>query len=1131
MLLPYATPTEAFFIDPNKAPTRFDLILLNNYRALDEYVQGTTWQRNLGKAYSVYERRKQPPASFTMRHKLAEMSKSASADSGLGTSREYAMGSLSPIAEVPTPISPVSDQLGHNAMNGRSASDSPPSKYNTVTLGRHKLNKQTTLGAPGNSVTSRVTPSDASTTAAIINGTHGSVDGSVKHGVRQHGGLLRRHSTFQPRSAEPECEMDELLQQCAREESLTVAFNRSKSWSRYCQLVLTFYNQRLRLEHDHAQKLAKLAETTRTALAAEVKNGGGMPLFGVFNELLDTTDNYVERAESTIKSLSDRAVKHLQQHHDEHENRRRGLKSEFAKQEKSLSQCTSDLKKARRLMEGMQSSYYRARDVTTRSQSAAGAAAINGGGLHNADHQRKLKEVEKKRRNEEDALQKKTESENQVRQLGTKRDFMQNRLLDLKSKTLTELCEDVIKSDRATQISTNQFLEGLTNLFLPYPSKYQELADGARRYRPGSEFMSFLQNLPGRSVSSTSLVRDGTTDDAIASTSTGSTISAATRASTGSSAASLARSRRNALNEVEHYDLIVETQSHRKPKRSIGGRLFDPGSGGNAEYTEPTKSHKLIRTRQVIKCVQCDRVSLLSETVKCTACNLSWHKKCLPSNSVVCGPNAKPFADSSRRVSIFGVSLKHHLELQKCRVPPILDTCIDNIQQRGMRVRGIYRTCGVKSKVEQICQTFEQSKDASEIKLDDVHPMNIASVIKLYLRKLPEPLLGFELYNELIEFDVNMDPITISDYLQDLILTKLPEQNYETLKFLMLHLKRVTWFASDNLMPASNLAAVIAPSLIWAPLAATTPSGNTGAGLTTPVSFVSDAHKQSKVIELIIKNAYDIFKTDPKCDWRDFFERYPETDAPEITEIDDVDGAGEVDIGEEEDDLEDDFEGDDDLEATTACSSSSVSQQPPTPDLLRNTATNNNNIDAGKNNVDDDPEFPPAGFSRRYLPAVRTVSAGNTRSQHYVSQRYEPPPSEEPGRFTKQRSFTTSILVSPQNNRKYFLPQQHSMDSRVEEYNARKASGGQTAVADGATVNRGPASPMTLRSGEVTIDMKHGQFVIPPNNIPDRPPIGPKSSAPVTSNQPGTPTSRGEQTLCVNGLGLIFSPSTDASYV
>lgn len=58
----------------------------------------------------------------------------------------------------------------------------------------------------------------------------------------------------------------------------------------------------------------------------------------------------------------------------------------------------------------------------------------------------------------------------------------------------------------------------------------------------------------------------------------------------------------------------------------------------------------------------------------------------------------------------------------------------------------------MKSKIEQICEDFEQANSDSEVDLSSYHPMNIASVIKLYLRKLPEPLLTHELYDEWIAF-------------------------------------------------------------------------------------------------------------------------------------------------------------------------------------------------------------------------------------------------------------------------------------------------------------------------------------------------------------------------------------------
>ena len=55
---------------------------------------------------------------------------------------------------------------------------------------------------------------------------------------------------------------------------------------------------------------------------------------------------------------------------------------------------------------------------------------------------------------------------------------------------------------------------------------------------------------------------------------------------------------------------------------------------------------------------------------------------------------------------------------------------------------------GVKSKVEKLCQSFEI--DEGNVDLSEHHPNVIANVLKLYLRQLPDPLLTYKLYPDLI---------------------------------------------------------------------------------------------------------------------------------------------------------------------------------------------------------------------------------------------------------------------------------------------------------------------------------------------------------------------------------------------
>ncbi|KIH43992.1 RhoGAP domain protein, partial [Ancylostoma duodenale] len=74
---------------------------------------------------------------------------------------------------------------------------------------------------------------------------------------------------------------------------------------------------------------------------------------------------------------------------------------------------------------------------------------------------------------------------------------------------------------------------------------------------------------------------------------------------------------------------------------------------------------------------------------------------------------------------------------------------------------------------------------------------------------------------------------------------RLPLCNYETLKHLMLHLNRVTWFHESNLMCPSNLSTVVAPSLVWQP---STSADHTAA--------IIDAQHANKTIQCFITHAF-----------------------------------------------------------------------------------------------------------------------------------------------------------------------------------------------------------------------------------------------------------------------------------
>ena len=83
-------------------------------------------------------------------------------------------------------------------------------------------------------------------------------------------------------------------------------------------------------------------------------------------------------------------------------------------------------------------------------------------------------------------------------------------------------------------------------------------------------------------------------------------------------------------------------------------------------------------------------------------------------------------------------------------VPKILKICTDFIEKNGM-VDGIYRHTGLQSNIQRLRNAFDEEKwheIEQECYLNDVH--SVSSLLKMYFRELPNPLLTFQLYHKFI---------------------------------------------------------------------------------------------------------------------------------------------------------------------------------------------------------------------------------------------------------------------------------------------------------------------------------------------------------------------------------------------
>lgn len=195
----------------------------------------------------------------------------------------------------------------------------------------------------------------------------------------------------------------------------------------------------------------------------------------------------------------------------------------------------------------------------------------------------------------------------------------------------------------------------------------------------------------------------------------------------------------------------------------------------------------------------------------------------------------------------FGVDLAEQMARDNVEVPTIVTKCCQAIEKYGMQTQGIYRISGTTSKVANLRQRLD--KDLEAVDLDapewsgDIH--NVTSVLKMWLRELPDPLLTFNLHQGFIEAAKIENDRLRHIRLHERV-NELPDPNYATLKFFLGHLHRINQHAAVNAMSMQNLSIVFGPTLFSQAVV----NGNGG---------MADATLQNVAIETILTHYNDIF--------------------------------------------------------------------------------------------------------------------------------------------------------------------------------------------------------------------------------------------------------------------------------
>jgi hypothetical protein len=149
---------------------------------------------------------------------------------------------------------------------------------------------------------------------------------------------------------------------------------------------------------------------------------------------------------------------------------------------------------------------------------------------------------------------------------------------------------------------------------------------------------------------------------------------------------------------------------------------------------------------------------------------------------------------------------------EEASIPNILTACFRHIEHHGLRTLGIFRVSTSKKRIRQLREDFDCGKETT---LDEEQcPHDVATLLKEYLRDLPDPLLCRDLYQAFVQTQSKsgglVDPFNITFFSSEGIRNRrlqfealqhlvqlLPIANRDTLHALLNFLVMVAQNAAD----------------------------------------------------------------------------------------------------------------------------------------------------------------------------------------------------------------------------------------------------------------------------------------------------------------------------------------------
>ncbi|XP_041790546.1 rho GTPase-activating protein 45 isoform X2 [Chelmon rostratus] len=752
-------------------------------------------------------------------------------------------------------------------------------------------------------------------------------------------------------------EVDVILQRS--EGGVDSALLYAKTISKYMKDLICYVEKRTSLETEFSKGVQRLYQSCKHSITHP-----HMPLFSIYSLALEQDQEQsvgLQQASTTLHNQT--FIQPLLQRKQEHEKRRKEIKEHWIRAKRKVTECEVNLRKAKQAFMARCEEYDKAKTAACRAEEEGGGSTA--------------KSVEKKKRLEEEARNKADEAEATYRTCIADATTQQLELEHTKVTVLRQLQDIIKQSDQTIRSATISYYQLMHMQTVALPVHYQTLCESSKLYDPGQQYAAHVRDLQLPEQPNVYYAFE----NYCPSNSSSHHGHRLRNDSFNTEQTSHADSPVSSVDAAAGDNRDTETQRKRQGHKSWGSTVSDDSVGGEVALESPTAStsdiskiartsstgtmssnedadekdgnvtsfetqningmdpdvvvstrpfrnigmskaaqtHRMRKLRTPAKCRECDSY-VYFQGAECEECFLACHKRCLETLAIQCGHKKL-----QGRLQLFGREFSQVASCASDGIPFIITKCIAEIERRALRMKGIYRVNGVKTRVEKLCQAFENGKELVE--LSQCSPHDISNVLKLYLRQLPEPIMLFRLYNslmglakeslhseaetpegeeaesgsgnpaaskgpELVDLGPDTDPevLVLVDKLKE-FLKELPKANIATLRYIIRHLRRIAELEEDNKMSPSNLGIVFGPSLMRP----------RPTGATISLSSLVDYPHQARIVEALIVFYTSIFQS--KTSQSNKTCRSASTSAQQVSTADDkVESSadGEVDEAREE---------------------------------------------------------------------------------------------------------------------------------------------------------------------------------------------------------------------------------------